>query len=264
MEISLYTIILLCSFAFLAGWVDAIAGGGGLIQTPASLIILPQFPVASVIGTLKIPAFTGTSMAVIQYLKKVRIHWQDMWWMCVIAFLSAFAGSELLSIVGNKWMKPIILIVLIGVAIFTYTQKQWGQETNNDSANPPTKLTKCLICCILGFYDGFIGPGAGSFLVMAFISLLGMDFLRAGAHAKVINLCTNLGSILLFVLKGSILWSVAIPMSVSNGLGGFLGAKMALAKGNQFIRKLFLLVILLTLIRFGYDVFSPFFTSHSQ
>jgi uncharacterized membrane protein YfcA len=187
-----------------------------------------------------------------------------MWWMCVIAFLSAFAGSELLSIVGNKWMKPIILIVLIGVAIFTYTQKQWGQETNNDSANVPTKLTKCLICCILGFYDGFIGPGAGSFLVMAFISLLGMDFLRAGAHAKVINLCTNLGSILLFVLKGSILWSVAIPMSVSNGLGGFLGAKMALAKGNQFIRKLFLLVILLTLIRFGYDVFSPFFTSHSQ
>jgi uncharacterized membrane protein YfcA len=111
----------------------------------------------------------------------------------------------------------------------------------------------------MGFYDGFIGPGAGSFLVMAFISLLGMDFLRAGAHAKVINLCTNLGSILLFVLKGSILWSVAIPMSVSNGLGGFLGAKMALAKGNQFIRKLFLLVILLTLIRFGYDVFYALF-----
>jgi uncharacterized membrane protein YfcA len=186
-----------------------------------------------------------------------------MWWMCVIAFLSAFAGSELLSIVGNKWMKPIILIVLFGVAIFTYTQKQWGQETKKDSANPPTKVTKWLICCILGFYDGFIGPGAGSFLVMAFISLLGMDFLRAGAHAKVINLCTNLGSILLFVLKGSILWSVAIPMSISNGLGGFFGAKMALAKGNQFIRKLFLLVILLTLIRFGYDVFSPYFISHN-
>jgi len=183
-----------------------------------------------------------------------------MWWMCVIAFLSAFGGSELLSVVGNKWMKPIILVVLIGVAFFTYSQKKWGQQTKNDSENQPSKLTKLLICCILGFYDGFIGPGAGSFLVMAFISFLGMDFLRAGAHAKVINLCTNLGSILLFVLKGSILWSVAIPMSVSNGLGGFLGAKMALTKGNQFIRKLFLFVILLTLIRFGYDVFSPYFS----
>jgi uncharacterized membrane protein YfcA len=261
MEISMYTLVLLCVFAFLAGWVDAIAGGGGLIQTPASLILLPQFSVASVIGSLKIPAFTGTSFAVFQYVKKVAIQWKDMWWMCVIAFISAFAGSELLSVIGNRWMKPIILIVLIGVAIFTYSQKNWGQLAKNTTAKPPSRLSKLLICCILGFYDGFIGPGAGSFLVLAFISILGMDFLHAGAHAKVVNLCTNLGSIVLFVLKGSILWSVAIPMSVSNGLGGFFGAKMALAKGNQFIRKLFLMVIFLTLLRFGYDVFSPYFTA---
>lgn len=261
MEISIYTLALLCLFAFLAGWVDAIAGGGGLIQTPASLIILPQYSVASVIGSLKIPAFTGTSMAVFQYLQKVSLNWKDMWWMCVTAFLSAFAGSELLSVLGNKWMKPIILIVLLGVAIFTYSQKNWGQQARNTAAVPPSKLSKFLICCLLGFYDGFIGPGAGSFLVLAFISVLGMDFLQAGAHAKVINLSTNLGSILLFALKGSILWSVAIPMSVSNGLGGFLGAKMALAKGNRFIRQLFLVVIFLTLLRFGYDVFSPYFSS---
>lgn len=261
MEISIYTLALLCLFAFLAGWVDAIAGGGGLIQTPASLIILPQYSVASVIGSLKIPAFTGTSMAVFQYLQKVSLNWKDMWWMCVTAFLSAFAGSELLSVLGNKWMKPIILIVLLGVAIFTYSQKNWGQQARNTAAVPPSKLSKLLICCLLGFYDGFIGPGAGSFLVLAFISVLGMDFLQAGAHAKVINLSTNLGSILLFALKGSILWSVAIPMSVSNGLGGFLGAKMALAKGNRFIRQLFLVVIFLTLLRYGYDVFSPYFSS---
>lgn len=261
MEISIYTLALLCLFAFLAGWVDAIAGGGGLIQTPASLIILPQYSVASVIGSLKIPAFTGTSMAVFQYLQKVSLNWKDMWWMCVTAFLSAFAGSELLSVLGNKWMKPIILIVLLGVAIFTYSQKNWGQQARNTAAVPPSKLSKLLICCLLGFYDGFIGPGAGSFLVLAFISVLGMDFLQAGAHAKVINLSTNLGSILLFALKGSILWSVAIPMSFSNGLGGFLGAKMALAKGNRFIRQLFLVVIFLTLLRFGYDVFSPYFSS---
>jgi uncharacterized membrane protein YfcA len=108
---------------------------------------------------------------------------------------------------------------------------------------------------VIGFYDGFIGPGAGSFLVMAFIGILGYDFLKAGTHAKLINLSTNLGSISLFVLKGSILWSVAIPMAVSNGIGGILGAKLAIYKGNQFIRIFFLLIVTATLLRFGYDIF---------
>jgi hypothetical protein len=107
----------------------------------------------------------------------------------------------------------------------------------------------------LGFYDGFIGPGAGSLLVMAFISFLGFDFLHANAHAKVVNLATNLGSITLFAMKGSIIWSVALPMAVCNALGGVIGSKLAIAKGNQFIRTVFLIVIIGTLCRLGYDVF---------
>ena len=112
-----------------------------------------------------------------------------------------------------------------------------------------------IISLVIGFYDGFIGPGAGSFLIMAFISILGYDFLKAGTHAKLVNLATNLGSISLFLLKGTILWSVAIPMAVSNGIGGMLGARLAIFKGNQFIRVFFLLVVIATLIRFGYDIF---------
>ncbi len=248
-------IILLCCFAFLAGFVDAIVGGGGLIQTPAGLILLPQFPIATVIGSLKIPAFTGTAFAARQYLKKVQVNVKQVLLMGIIAFLSAFAGSELLSQVSNRFMKPIIFIVLIGVALYTYSQKNFGQHTHKNMHPKHHILYSLLISLVIGFYDGFIGPGAGSFLVMAFIGILGYDFLKAGTHAKLINLSTNLGSISLFMIKGSILWSVAIPMAISNGIGGILGAKLAIYKGNQFIRIFFLLIITVTLLRFGYDIF---------
>jgi uncharacterized membrane protein YfcA len=107
----------------------------------------------------------------------------------------------------------------------------------------------------LGFYDGFIGPGAGSLLVLAFISWLGFDFLQANAHAKVVNLATNMGSIILFGFKGAILWHIAIPMAICNALGGIIGSRLAIMKGNGFIRTVFLVVILGTLCRLGYDVF---------
>ena len=249
------TIVLLCLFAFIAGFVDAIVGGGGLIQLPAGLILLPQFPAGTVIGSLKIPAFTGTSFAVQQYLKKVKVNTKQVLMMVAIAFLSAFAGSQLLSMLSNKYMKPIIFFVLIVVAIYTYSKKNFGQHAQKNIDPKKQFLYSMIISLVIGFYDGFIGPGAGSFLIMAFISVLGYDFLKASTHAKLVNLATNLGSISLFLLKGSILWSVAIPMAVSNGVGGIFGARLAIYKGNQFIRVFFLLVVTATLLRFGYDIF---------
>lgn len=255
MLIDLFTLFLLCVFAFTAGFVDAIVGGGGLIQTPASLVLLPQLPVSTVIGSLKIPAGTGTGFAMVQYLKKVKIQWKLAGSMCLLAFVAAFAGSELLTMVSNRYMKPVIFVVLIAVAFYTYRKKDFGQHTQKNHPARTEIYYAVLISIVIGFYDGFIGPGAGSFLVLAFISLLGFDFLRASAHAKLINLSTNLGSIVLFLLKGTILWSIAIPMALCNGLGGLLGARLALARGNRFIRIFFLFVITLTLLRFGYDAF---------
>lgn len=249
------TLILLCIFAFSAGFVDAIVGGGGLIQTPASLVLLPQFPIATVIGSLKLPSFTGTGFATIQYLKNVTIQWRITAFMCMTAFIAAFAGSETLTIVSNRYMKPIIFIVLILVAVYTYSKKDFGQQQAKKISSGKEWVYAFLISLVIGFYDGFIGPGAGSFLILAFIALMRFDFLHASANAKLINLSTNTGSIILFLIKGSILWSVAIPMAVCNGLGGVAGAKLALAKGNRFIRIFFLLIITATLIRFGYDVF---------
>ncbi len=249
------TIILLCIAAFAAGFVDAIVGGGGLIQAPIALILLPQFPVSTVIGSLKIPAFSGTSFAAFQYLKKVALNWKLLSIMMLFAVSAAFAGSELLTLVQNDFMKPVLFFVLSLVAVYTFIKKDFGQHTHKTHSNTQQIIFGICISIVIGFYDGFIGPGAGSFLVLAFITILGFDFLHASANAKMVNLATNFGSIMLFLLKGKILWGIAIPMAVCNAIGGALGARLAINKGNKFIRVFFLIIVIGTLLRFGYDVF---------
>ena len=250
-----YTLLLLCAAAFLAGFVDAIVGGGGLIQTPVSILLLPQYPISNVIGSLKTPAFSGTAMATIQYLKKVRVNIKLYIIMAVIAFFSAYTGSHLLTLVPNDFMKPVLLFVLIALAIYTFLKKDFGQKPARHVSLKKQMLYGALIACIVGLYDGFIGPGSGSFFILGFIIFLGFDFLTASTHAKMVNLATNFGSICLFALKGKIIWAIAIPMAISNALGGFLGAKLAIKKGNEFIRYFFLFVVCLTLLRFAYEVF---------
>lgn len=250
-----YIIILLCLAAFAAGFIDAIVGGGGLIQTPMGLILLPDLPVSTVIGTLKIPSFSGTAFAAFQYLKKVIIEWKLLLIMMFLAVPSAFLGSVILTVVSNDFMKPLLLVVLSLLFIYTYAKKNFGQHVAKNHSAKRQILYAVIISVIIGFYDGFIGPGTGSFFVVTFIALLGFDFLHASANAKMVNLATNFGSICLFVFKGKIIWSIAIPMALCNAIGGWLGAKMAINKGNGFIRIFFLAVVVGTLIRFAYDVF---------
>lgn len=250
-----YIIVLLCLAAFAAGFIDAIVGGGGLIQTPMGLILLPNLGVATVIGTLKIPAFSGTSFAAWQYLKKVDMNWRLLFIMMALAVPSAFLGSTILTYVSNDFMKPLLLVILSLLAIYTYAKKNFGQQVAKNLTAKQQVYYAVLISIVIGFYDGFIGPGTGSFFVVAFIALLGFDFLHASANAKMVNLATNFGSIVLFTIKGKIIWSIAIPMAFCNALGGWLGAKLAINKGNGFIRIFFLIVVMGTLLRFAYDVF---------
>ena len=248
-------IILLCIAAFLAGFVDAVSGGGGLIQTPAAIVLLPQHPVAVAIATIKIPAFSGTSLAAWQFARKVKLNYRLLVVLIIIAFFAAFAGSKLLTMVSNSFMKPVLLVVLIVVAIYTYANKNFGFHKEKEHSSLQQWGYSIAISLVLGFYDGFIGPGAGSFLILAFISLLGFDFLTASAHSKFVNLATNLGSMIFFMISGKILYAVALPMAACNALGGILGARLAILKGNKFIRIFFLIVVIITILRFAYDVF---------
>ncbi len=154
----------LCLAAFFAGFVDAIVGGGGLIQTPVALILLPNYSVASIIGSLKIPAFSGTSFAAFQYLKKVQMNWKLLLIMSVVAFMSAFAGSMLLTAVSNDFMKPLLLVVLTLLAIYTFMKKNFGQHQEKLMTMKQQLWYAIIISITVGFYDGFIGPGTEVFL----------------------------------------------------------------------------------------------------
>lgn len=250
-----YIIILLCIASFVAGFIDAIVGGGGLIQTPAALILMPTQSVASIIGTLKIPGFSGTSIATYQYLKKATVNWKLFGIMAVVSFIFAYLGSSLLNVMQNDFMKPLLFVILILLLLYTYFKKDFGQFQLDKLTKKQLYVYAIIICIFLGFYDGFIGPGTGSLLIMAFIAVLGFDFLQANIYAKLVNLATNIGSITLFVIKGKIIWTVAIPMAICNAAGAWLGARLAISRGNGFIRVFFLIVVGIALLRFGYDVF---------
>ncbi len=251
---SVAEIMIACTAAFAAGFIDAVVGGGGLVQTPALLVTFPNLPVASILGTVKIPSFCGTAVSAWQYQKRIDIDWKLIGWVALTAFCAAMFGSYMVSLLDNRVLKPIILAVLVVVALYTYAKKNLGHQ--HDALPYKEALWKGLIAGLLiGFYDGFIGPGTGSFLVLVFITIIGYDFMHASAHAKVVNLATNFASILYFSATGHILYQLAIPMAACNMAGGYAGTHLALAKGNKFIRAFFLVVVAGTILRFAWDIF---------
>lgn len=250
-----YLLALLCTAAFAAGFIDAIVGGGGLIQTPATLIILPHYPVATLLGTTKIPSFAGTSIAAWQYARRVQLNYRLLAAVASAAFAAALLGSRMASLLSNEVLKPIILVLLVGVAFYTYANKKFGQQEHQEKIPAHAVWYGAALGLLIGFYDGFIGPGTGSFLILVFIAVLGQDFLHASAHAKIVNLATNLASILYFSSTGHILYEYAIPMAICNVAGSFFGTRLALLKGNRFIRVFFLIVVTGTIIRFAWDIF---------
>jgi uncharacterized membrane protein YfcA len=253
-------LVSLCLFAFLAGLVDSVAGGGGLIQLPALLWLLPADQSAAlvdVLGTNKAAAIFGTAMAVTQYAPRVRIAWRSILPSAIAAFITAALGAAAVSRVSTTYLEPVIFVLLVGVAIYTFRQPSLGQ-LHAPRLGPRGELAAGLaIGAGLGFYDGFFGPGMGSFLMFAFIGWLGFDFLNATAGAKVVNLATNLAALLLFTAGGHVLYRIALPMAACQIAGAFTGTRIALAGGNRFVRALFLIVATALIVRFGWDALAP-------
>ena len=248
-------LVLLCLVAFGAGFIDAIVGGGGLLQTPAMLIILPQYPVATILGTTKIPSLSGTSLAAFRYASKVKMNWKLLVPVMLVAFTGALLGAYCITLISSSFIKPVILVLLIIIAVYTYSKKNFGLHQEKDYTQFKRLGIGLLFGFGLGFYDGLIGPGTGAFLVLAFVSLLGNDFLHSSANAKFVNMATNIAATIYFAQSGHILYQYAIPMAVFNISGSFLGTRLALLKGNKFIRVFFLVVVFGTILRFAYDIF---------
>lgn len=247
-------LILLCLAAFAAGFIDAIVGGGGLLQTPATLLILPHYPVATLLGTTKIPSIAGTTLAAFKYSKQVKFNFKVLIACASAAFVAALLGAFLVSRIDNSVIKPVILVVLILVAIYTYFNKQFGIHQEKNHSVKKQVFMAASFGLVIGFYDGLIGPGTGSFLILVFIAVLGFDFIGASAHAKIVNLATNLAAIIYFSSTGHVLFQYAIPMAIFNIGGAYFGTKLALLKGNKFVRVFFLIVVFGTILRFAYDI----------
>lgn len=252
-------LVLLCIVSFFAGFIDSIVGGGGLLQTPAMLIILPQYPVATLFGTTKIPSIAGTSFAAFSYSRHVKIKVKLLLFIILAAFTGSILGAWCISIINSTYIKPFILILLTATGIYTYSKKNFGLHQEKNHTDLRQILLGLTFGFIIGFYDGLIGPGTGTFLILAFISLLGFDFLHSSASAKYVNVATNLAAIIYFAGTGHILYQYAIPMAIFNLSGSFLGTRLALLKGNRFIKIIFLVVVFGTILRFAWDVFSPYF-----
>jgi uncharacterized protein len=254
-DISIITLCSLILLSFIAGLIDAVVGGGGLIQMPALLIGLPTTPLPTIFGTNKIASLSGTLIAAVQYGKRIKFNLILLIVIAVFAGVASYIGAQLVTCINVNILKPVILIALIGIAIYTYFKKDLGSITSKQLPLPQQILRGIFIGIIIGFYDGLLGPGTGSFFVLGFVMVLGFDFLHASAYAKIVNCMTNLSALVVFIKQGNYILMLAIIMAVCNIVGNIIGAKLALKRGNSFIRTFFLIVVSLLISRYAYDIF---------
>lgn len=254
-SIALSTVLLVVVAGLLAGWVDAVVGGGGLIQLPAMLLIPGIAPVQA-LATNKMGSIFGTATSSVTYYRRVGPDLRTAIPMALIACAASFGGAALATALPASVFKPIIVVALVVVLIFTVARKQVGLVTRLKHDGARHYALAGLIGAVIGFYDGLIGPGTGSFLVIALVSVLGYSFLDGSAKAKIVNLATNLGALALFVPTGHVLWGIGLLLGASNMIGGYLGSRMAVSKGSGFVRVVFVVVVSALILKLGYDVWA--------
>jgi uncharacterized membrane protein YfcA len=245
-DVTIWIVLICVLAAFLAGFVDAVAGGGGLIQLPVLLWTFPSAPLASILGTNKAISIVGTSTAANTYRKRIQVTAKQLIPMMSAAFVGSLCGAILATNVSREIFEPIILVILIAVGSFTISRPDFGKlETHRDVS--PALVP--LIGLVIGFYDGLIGPGTGMFLLFSLVSFVGTSFLGASAIAKFVNVATNLAALIIFIPGGHVMWLIAALMAPANLIGGYLGARTALDRGSSFVRMIFLTMLVALVVR---------------
>ena len=254
-DLTIATALFLLAASFFAGFIDSIAGGGGLIQLPALLIGLPKSETAEVLGTNKLSSVFGTSTAAVLYRKQIKPDPKVLIAMGVPALLGSAGGAMLASKIPTSSMRPMVLVLLIVVAIYTWFKPDLGKFENLRHLPRRRVQIAALSGVIIGFYDGIFGPGTGSFLMLILVASLGYAFITASAIAKVVNVATNVGAILVFGINGAVIWQIGIIMGVANISGAVIGARLAIKGGSTLVRKVFLLVTVALIVKVGIATF---------
>ncbi len=255
---TLPVLALLMLVALMAGFIDAIVGGGGLITVPALMLGLPAgTPMPTLLGTNKLMAATGTTMAASAYLRSRTLAWRELVLPVLASALGASVGVWLTYRLHPGFLRPLMLALLVGMLAFTLLKPGLGSLHAPRFGRAHQRGMAMAIAVLLGFYDGFFGPGTGSLLIFLFVSILGFDFLRASALAKAVNWASNVTSVALFLWRGSWLPGVALSMALANGTGGWLGVRVALSRGSRWVRALFIAVVSILILRLGWQVIVP-------
>jgi uncharacterized membrane protein YfcA len=254
-DLTIATALFLLAASFFAGFIDSIAGGGGLIQLPALLIGLPKSETAEVLGTNKLSAVFGTTTAAALYRKQIKPDPKVLIAMGVPAFLGSAGGAVLASNIPTSSMRPMVLVLLIIVAVYTWFKPDLGKFENLRHLPKRRVQIAAFAGVVIGFYDGIFGPGTGSFLMLILVASLGYAFITASAIAKVVNVATNVGAIMVFGINGAVIWQIGIILGVANISGAVIGARLAIKGGSTLVRKVFLLVTVALIVKVGIATF---------
>ena len=253
--ISGWLLAVLVGVALVAGWVDAVVGGGGIIQLPALLIGLPaDTPAATVVGTNKISSVAGTAAAAVTYLRQVRVQLAAAVALMIAAGAGSIVGARLVRLISRELFTPLVLVALILIAIYTLRRPRLGLEHRPRVGGWRATGLLVGVGLVTGLWDGLLGPGTGTFMVIGLVGLLGYGFLQATTLAKLANVVTNLAAILVLAPSGNIWWAVGLPMAAANLTGGLLGARTAIRRGSGFIRAVFLVVVALLGLRLAWQL----------
>ena len=248
-------LVLLLAAALFAGFVDAVAGGGGLIQVPGLLMALPGESAATVFGTNKLASIFGTGNAAVRYARRISLPWGVALPAAAAALICSFAGAVAVTWLSRSVVRPLVLGLLVLVMVYTLVKPDFGVVSGPRLARAREWPQAMLMGAVLGFYDGFFGPGAGSFLIFGFVRFFRLDFLHASSAAKVVNFATNAAALAYFAPSGHVIWVTGLAMAVFNIAGALLGARLALRHGSGFVRGVFIAVASVLIARLGYDTF---------
>ncbi|MDQ7988815.1 MAG: TSUP family transporter [Candidatus Dactylopiibacterium sp.] len=245
---------LLLSGAFLAGLVDAVVGGGGLIQLPLLIAVFPNAPISILFGTNKVSSIAGTGSAAWQYAKRIRIPWDLAVPASTAALIGAASGAAVVSYLPSSALRPLVLALLVVVGAYTWFKPDFGRSSKPALVLDRRKVWAAVLGLSIGFYDGFFGPGTGSFLIFGFVRLFGMDMLHASAASKFVNLATNVAALAFFLSHDGVMWKVGLGMAVANVIGAQIGTRLAVRHGNRFIRWLLLAVVSVLIVKLASDL----------
>ncbi|MEG2017797.1 MAG: TSUP family transporter [Clostridium sp.] len=248
----MYKLIFLCIAGFLAAFVDSIAGGGGIISVPSYMIV--GLPTHIALGTNKFAATMGSLTSSINFIRSGNCNFKLLKIVAPFTLIGSILGVKTVLLIDESFLQPLVLVLILAIGIYTFFSKSLGEEDNFKGLTNKNLCLSILLGFSLGFYDGFFGPGTGTFLVFGFINILGLNFLKASANARVLNFVSNISALVTFAISGNINYLIGIPVCIFMILGAKIGTKLAIKKGNKIIKPIFITMAMAVAVKMLFQI----------